>query len=345
MVKKVTIDVLKASQRSRPRHWIPVFGWIGLVLFLLLGLVFMGLLFTGNPYSDFIVSLFPDMVINIGGTDFSLLFLLTAVFFPAGIAVLGIFFLIFALRICTFRYVYWWLGIFLLLGLIAQALFTIFFSLFYLVPVISNSLAQIPASVMDTLLRVYYYTTLIFPFVFAFFWLLCIFYNVNYPAKYEEIYELRARRIKAYKTSDERIAYKKRFYEDYKRGNWVSMMLDLHFDALEPGSAKPIREDALEFMIYYTGLADATIDEAVINQYVREQRYKECRDIFHAAKAKSEAVGRGAKIVLPHYVPAPEKKRKLLKSETPKRVAPPAPAQYKKPQPSKVKTWTPDDIN
>ncbi|MCR5348711.1 MAG: hypothetical protein K6E59_03805 [Bacilli bacterium] len=350
MSKMVTIDVLKESQPSRPRHWIPVFAFLAFLISAVVGVVYMALVIPGVPFFESIVAMFPAMSIELNGKSFELVFLLKILFFPAGIFLLFLIFTIVAVRICIYRHAYWWLGAFMLTAIIVQPLLTGFWALYYLVPNMDTTLAGIPAQVMGILLQVHGYMNFGIPFLHTLFWLLCMLYNVTYPLKYSEIYDLRSARLAACGNSDERIEYKNRFYNDYKKGNWISMMLDLHFESLDPKSTKPMREDAFEFLIYYANICDSNVNEAIFKQYASQGRYYECRTLFHDALKKSESIDKGAKVVLPHYVaPKANKKpvfaKKPLKSETPKRVEPPLkPAAYKKPANSRVKTWTPDDI-
>lgn len=349
MRKLVTIETLKESQPTRPRKWIPVVAFIGFLLCVFSGLGYMAILYPDVPIFASIIALIPNLVTTISGVQYSLLFLLQILFVPAGIFGLCLILMIFAGRICSFRRAFWWLGAFMVIALIAQPLFVVFWSLYNFAPAMAGIFANIPAQVRDILLQVYGYLNFGMPFLFAVFWFFCLFYNVVHPMKYEEIYSLRTARLKACRNTDERIAYKQRFYDDYRKGNWISMMLELHFESLDPKSTKPMRQDAFEFLVYYANVCDANINEAILNEYAREGRYLECRTIFHDAVHKSEAISKGAKIVLPHYVePKPKKKPysgKPLKSEVPKTVEPPLkPAAYKRPADAKVKTWGPDDI-
>ena len=347
MCHMVTIEILQQSQRTRPRKWIPVFSAIAFFLSAILGVAMMSFLFPDIAFFASIHKQIPDLVIKMGEVSYTLLQMLGLVFVPGAVLGFCLIFLVPALRICGFRHGYWFLGAFLLLGWIALLLLYIFYTLYYLVPAIANVMANIPKEPFKIGETVYRYTAMVLPFVFTLYWLICMFYNVNYPGEYEEIYELRKKRLRSYRTTDERIQYNKRFYNDYKKGNWISMMLDLHFESLALGSSEPMREDAYDFLVYYANLCDNTVNKAVFDAYASEGRYYECRTIFHDLKAKADTIDRGANIVLPHYVPAKPKKKPAapLKAETPKRVEPPLrPVDYKTPSNDRVKTWRPDDI-
>ena len=342
----VTIEILEKSQPTRPRKWIPVFAVIAFLINLALGLFMLSFWIPDFALFKAMHEAIPAYTFVIDTHSYSLLQLLMAVFVPAGTAVLGLVFIIVCCKICGFRHAYWWLGVFLLIGYIALVLFVIFYALFYFVPVMTNWFNGIPADILNILGTVYAYLCLIWPLAMAFFYFLCFFYNLSYPGKYEAIYELRRRRLKSFRTTDERIEYRNRFYRDYKKGNWISMMLDLHFESLSRDSTAPMSKDAYDFLVYYANLCDDTVNRAVFDAYASEGRYYEVRRIFHDMKDKSETINRGANIVLPHYVPEKPKKKPLpKKAETPKRVDPPLkPADYKTPANDRVKTWTPDDI-
>ena len=302
MDKMVTIEVLKRSWSTRPRHWVPVFAVIMFLPSLAATLFFMLLAFRDWQISKNIIAMLPTDPITWFGpitnwVDFLYVFLLPVV-------LLGINLVNFILMCvtCSYRKAYFWFGVPMIFVYIAIALFTAFWLVLYFVPSFANMMAGvITADIMNILGLVYAWGTLGYSALFVLYLIFLFFYCVNYPAKYEEIYELRKQRLKAYPTAEERLQYRKRFYRDYKKGNWISMMLDLHFKSLEKGSTAPMRKDAYDFLVYYAAICDANVQKAVLDQYASEGRYFEVRKIFHAVKEKSDSALRGIRVILPHY--------------------------------------------
>lgn len=344
----VTIEILQKSQRTRPRKWIPVFSLFAFLVFALVAVFDLGLVFSNTSFGQTIVKLLPSTDVTIGSVTLSWLNLCIYLVVPAALAVLGIIGLVVAMKISSYRHSYFALSWLLLLLLIAVILLAVFFNLNLFVKFVTDLLSKIPQNIMDILFKAFIYCTLGCGAVFALFFFITLFYNINYPGKYEAIYDLRRARLKSFHNSDDRIAYKKRFYNDYKKGNWISMMLDLHFQSLEKGSTEPMRRDAYEFLVYYACLCDSTIKRAVFDEYAAHGRYFEVRNIFHDLKEKSDSIRQGgARIHIPTYVepsPKPRKKTKVKPADVPKRIPPFAPKSYKKTPDARLKTWSPDDI-
>lgn len=341
----VTIEILQKSQRTRPRKWIPVVSLIFLLILLVAGGYYVAFIFRDLEISQAILKPLPTDPINLSGVDYSWPDAMLFFFVPYGLLVLDLVTVIIAGKICNYRHIYWIYGWLLVLAYVGMVGVTLFISLYYLVPGIGQWLSNvIPVEVMTLLVNIHVYLALGETAGIALFLLFCLFYNLNYPGKYEEIYELRKKRLKSYPLSDDRIKYKKRFYNDYKYGRWISMMLDLHFESLDKDNKGPMRKDAYDFMVYYGCLCDTNIKRAVFDSYAAEGRYYECRTLFHDLQEKSHATENGAKVILPHYDPAKHGKKKKAKPE-PKRIEPPLkPVSSKRPPNARVKTWSPDDI-
>ena len=337
MEQLVTIEILKKSQRTRPRIWIPVFQAIMLLITLAVGLFETALLLPTLPFREAILALFGDSTIALGTLtgwgDVLAFFIL-----PVALVVINLVNIIVDVKICMYRRTYWWFGAILLILYIAVFLYTGFWMLYYFVEFFRNLIVAlepyIPMMAMINSYSIMGYTA-----AFVLFQIFCLFYNVNYPGKYEEIYTLRKERIKSYHTSDERIAYKKRFYDDYKRGNWISMMLDLHYKSLLPGSTAPMRKDAYEFMVYYAAICDADIKRAIFDEYAAQGRYLECRTLYNDVKAKGESARNGIRVILPHYQERKPRKAKARKVEG----MPPLPEGKPKPN-VRTKHYSPDEI-
>ena len=325
MNNMVTIELLQKSQRSRPRKWIPVYCFIVGLLLLLAGGFYAILLFPEVEFCAAFIAALPKQTFTVSEIVYDVPSFLLLIGMPIGMFVLAIFGLFVVLKICNARLVYWWIGFLILIGFIAEGLLTLYFSLYYLVPFLKKSMTFMQGNLLNILTMVWKYTNLGTIGLMFLFLLLGLFYNVNYPAKYEAIYDLRKKRIKSYHNLDEREAYKKRFYKDYKEGNWISMMADLHADALDTDSNDPMRKDAYEFLVYRTCLSDNNVREAVLNQFASEGRYYECRKYYREAVRKSEIVENASAIHLPRYQPKPV-------TYTPK----PAPKQEKIPEPTPV---------
>ena len=341
----VTIEILQKSQRSRPRKWIPVLSFIFLLITLVGGGYYAAFVFPDLSISQSIIAPLPTTPINLGGIDFTWPQAMLLFFVPYGLLVWDFVCSIICGKICNYRKIYWIYGWIFVVALIGMIGLTTFVSLYYLVPASGQWLANvIPADIIVLIVNIHVYVVLGETAALALFFLFCLFYNLNYPAKYEAIYELRKRRLKSFALYDERLAYKKRFYNDYKYGRWISMMLDLHFESLDKNAVGPMRKDAYDFMVYYGCLCDNNIKRAVFDSYAAEGRYYECRSLFHDLKEKSQATENGAKVIIPHYDPAKHRKKKI-KTEQPKRVEPPLkPYTGRRNPDARVKTWSPEDI-
>jgi len=341
----VTIEILQKSQRTRPRKWIPITSLIFLLISLVAAGYYAAFIFPDLEISQMIMKPLPVEPINIAGTDYSWRDAMLFFFVPYGLLVLNLITLIISGKISGYRHVYWIYTWILVVAFIGTVVFAAFFSLYYFVPTVGQWLSGVmPPEVLSLLGTIHVYLALGLTLGLCLFLLFCLFYNLNYPAKYEEIYELRKRRIKSFPLYDDRAAYKKRFYTDYKYGRWISMMLDLHFESLDKNAIGPMRKDAYDFMVYYGCLCDNNIKRATFDSYASEGRYYECRALFHDLKAKSEATENGAKVILPHYDPAKHAKKKPEKPE-PKKIEPPLkPLASRRTPDARVKTWSPEDI-
>ncbi|MBR1846689.1 MAG: hypothetical protein IJ787_03140 [Bacilli bacterium] len=350
MEKMVTVEVLQKSQRTRPRKWIPVVCFIFAILTLALGLLQAVYVFPKIKIFADIAAKLPEREIHVGSlTKLSELMVYAIV--PGAILLIDLFALIFTVKMSKYRHPYWWFGVPAIIVYIVMVLMTAFGILYYLVPFMTNLINKIPANILNRiLLRVVRYGPVAMSAGFFIIMLFGIFYNVNYPGKYEEIYNLRKARIKSFTTTAERIAYRDRFYNDYKKGNWESMMLDLHYRAFIKDSYEPMRKDSYEFFVSYCCKRDATLKKAVFDQYAREGRFYECRSIYSAIAEKSDVIDRGGKVVLPHFIPDPAepitmpllKKKKVAPAPAP--LPPRAPASMKTPPNKNLRTWRPEDI-
>ena len=343
----VTIEILKKSQRTRPRHYLPVMGWIFFVLMAVLAAGYACVIFNVTA----ITSLIPNANIAMPaiGADYPLVDWIKFLFGPLAILILGIPAFVVEIKMCSYRRGYWgfgWLVVLLFIAILILDLYCILYRLFG--PIRETLDRFVPANVADIIFMAFHYGNFGYAAVLAFCMFFAIIYNVNYPAKYEDIYALRKARIKAYTDLDDRIAYKKRFYEDYKLGNWNSMMFDLHFASLDPNSKAPMREDAFEFMVYLAGVYDSNVQAAVLRQYAREGRYYEARNLFAGTMAKSKAVDAGAKVILSHYgaeepaAPSKPARKRMVEEKPVPRLAP---TDTRRPKDIHDKHWTPDDIS
>ena len=332
----VSIENLEESQPTRPRHWIPVYCAIVLLLCLAVDGLYALCALNLGEISDSIYGLLPNLEIVMGDIVFGKDQIWLILFLPLGSYFINLFALIVACRMAHFRKAYWWYAIWVLLLYIALGFLTLAWELFTFVPFISDNLKKFLApDVINILWMVFVYGHLGVSALLLIALIFGLFYCVNYPAKYERIYELRRRHLKALRTCDEKIAYKKRFYNDYKRGKWISMMLDLHAESLKAGQVSRLDEDAYDFLVYYSCLCDSNVKKAVFDEYARNGRYFECRALYHEIKAKSDAIDAGAKVRVPTYVPSVEPKIQ----RRPKPVVKQAP-----PAPPKRRHYRPDEI-
>ena len=331
----VSIENLQRSQPTRPRHWIPVYCAIVLVLCLLVdGLYALCALDLGE-FSTALYDMLPNIEMVIGDYVYGKAALWMVLFLPVGMVVINLFALIVACRMASFRKAYWWYASFALIAYIAMVAVVTFENLFVFVPFVTDGISKvIPREVLDIIYQVFVYGNIGYSAMLIIALIFGLFYCVNYPAKYERIYTLRKRHLKALRTYDEKVAYKKRFYRDYKKGKWISMMLDLHAESLQKGSVSRMDQDAYDFLVYYSCLCDSSVKKAVFDEYARNGRYYECRNIYHEIKAKADAVEGGAKIRIPTHQATAEP-RIERRPKPVKKAAPPAP---------KRRHYRPDEI-
>ncbi len=349
MENMVTIEVLRKSQPTRPRKWIPVVCFIMFVITALCAGFQALYILGGTDFAKKILAKLPNLVFVFGGKYQRTFAEVTGFCFsPALLLVVNLVSLFIIKKICGFRKNYWILGWLLFLSFFVFLLLTIFMDLYYMVPFLGQFYDKIPANVMKILVTVFYYGTPIYSALFALFYFICIFYNVNYPAKYERIYELRKRRIKAYTDLDQRSAYKKRFYEDYRIGNFEEMLYELHSPEIETLSNEPMSRDAYDAMLHHSSYCNSVRQEALFNQYASEGRYYECRRMFKELKDVSDNLERGATIEIPHYSEQPRQAASAPLQVPPRRPAAPAPEPPLRPQAPRrnpnSKSWGPDDI-
>lgn len=330
----VTIDKLEASKPTRPRHWVPVYCFLILLLAVPAMVIYMACSFNMGDFSTAIFNFLPQVEIKTDTAYFDSLTVWMVLIQPCTLLVINILALFVSIRMATFRHAYWWYAIWVAIAYVVSALMVLFWNLFTFLPAFGDSMSTlIPANVLPIVWNSTVYLNfgltiaLIVALVFG------LFYCVNYPAKYECIYMLRKRHLRALLNSEERAAYRRRFYRDYKRGNWISMMLDLHAESLNAKSNERLPEDAYDFLVYYSCLCDSNVKKAVFDEYARHGRYYECRSIYHEIKAKSDAVDGGAKVRIPTYVPSTEPR--VERKPKPKVVPPPAP---------KRRHYRPDEI-
>ena len=335
--------VLKKSQITRPRKWVP---WVCLFAFLLsaaLGAYYMLLVFSENPFSQMLIAALPAIELTINNMVFGALAAFAFFFLPAANVILLIFPLVVSKKLCKYRKAYWWYGFFLVLGYILVPLVSILYGVYLITPGFQQFFQEYVPLVPVILSQATLYGNFILPFMFALFMFFGLFYNVNYPAHYERIYELRKKRLKSLATYDERALYKRDFYWDYMVGNWDSMLFNLFCIYYDPKNRDSMPADAFEFLIHYTEKCDGKMSRAVFNELAAEGRYLECRAHFQKALSKADAIDHGAKVSLPHYEPPKPKKPKP--APKPAKLDPPlAPEKTKRTPSARVKTWAPEDI-
>ena len=332
--RMVSIERLEMSQPTRPRHWIPVYCFIVLLLCLVPSLTYFLVSFDFGDISRNVYDTLPNLQLTIGGMVYGKEAVWLILILPVAMIVTNLFALIVACRMAAFRHAYWWYAIWVLLGFIGMAVVVTFYELLLFIPAFAENMTRmLPAQFFEIIRYVFVYGNLGLSAALMISLIFGLFYCVNYPCKYERIYQLRKRHLKALRTPEARKAYRKRFYDDYKRGKWISMMLDLHAESLKAGSRERMDQDAYDFLVYYSCLCDANVKKAVFDEYARNGRYLECRTLFHEIQAKSEAVDAGAKVRLPTYVPSSEPTIK----RRPKAAPAPAPA-------PKRKHYSPEEI-
>ena len=330
----VTIDKLRASKPTRPRHWIPVYCLLVLLLAIPALTIYMACSFDMGDFSAAIVNFLPIIEIKTNTVVYSSTTVWMILIQPCTLLLINVLALFVSIRMANFRHIYWLYAVWVLIASIASAIMVLFWNLYTFLPSFASSMSTlIPVDVLPIVWNstVYLHTGLTIALIVAL--VFGLFYCINYPAKYEAIYTLRQRHLRALPNAEERWAYRRKFYRDYKNGDWIAMMLDLHAESLNDKSNARLPRDAYDFLVYYSCLCDSNVKKAVFDEYARNGRYYECRAIYHEIKAKSEAVECGARVRIPTYVPSvePRIQRKPKAQVTP----PPAP---------KRRHYRPDEI-
>ena len=335
----VSLDTLKRSQIARPRHAIVVLGIISMILLLPLTLLYIWLLVPGS-------SLLAELATKTSWVKTMHLGSFMAYLgFPILIVALGFF------PFCTLnfmakcRHPYYWLStptwtLFSVTVLGGVGLYSILF-----IPGLYNFLAQRLniAEFLNVFQVVFLYVAVgygAFLCLAAFF---AIIYNVNYPAKYEEIYTRRAARIRAYPSYYDQKAYRIRFYENYRDGNWYQMMLDLYFKELSDPRAS-LDDACVEFMCEYAGYNNGQVRSTALREYHRRGDDKKLRELFFNYLAMRQSLENGAKLVLPGDVTLPGGKKTPVRSYPAPYVPPLAPQDQARPRDPNATNWSPDDI-
>ena len=277
----VTIEILKQSQRTRPRKWVRNFGWIFIWPMIAILMIMLGTIIP-NYFLNGIINQFD---VDFFGHPYKMMDFLQYLIIPATLWVVGFFPLALSQKMGKYRHPYWLLFIPAVIVTIVYPLGLLFIYLHDFVPTLTDLMNRfIPAQVFAIVNMVLQYVGIGLPILYIVVCIFAIIYNVNYPAKYEDIYHLRKERILSFDRLDERSAYRKRFYEDYKRGNWDSMMFDLHYASLQGASNEPMRDDAYEFLRYVNGRNEDHIHGAILDQYRKEGRYADIRKQYHRNK-------------------------------------------------------------
>ena len=325
-------------------------GWIFLFPVLIVLLLLVNQFWAASP----ITASLNENQITLGPITMGYFDLLRYMVLPIAVWVLGIPVVITSQRMGSFRHPYLIFAIPGLILLFAWPLLQAFIYLFRFVPAVSSALGRfIPESVVVILETISGLIALGFGA-----WLLaiCIFaivYNVNYPAKYEEIYRLRKKRLKSYRNLDQREAYKARFYRDYKRANWDSMLKDFFCDILNNESNDPIPYDAYLFIREANGTNEERISHRVLDTYKDNERYWEIRKMYHDNQHIADVVDNNGKINLPPRVKEVKKVKKPGKPKVKVVVEstrnggsniPPLQRDLVKATDPTSKKWSPDDI-
>ena len=335
--RMVTIEILKKSQRTRPRNWVRNFGWIFIWFFI----AFLVLLL-GNVIPDYFLTAQLDAYeVNFNGTVYTLSRFLYYLVGPIALWVLGFFPLNLARCMGKYRHINYLLFIPAIIVHVAMPVALGFIYLHDFVPQMTDLIDRfVPADILALIVNITTYVTVGYAGWCVLICFCALLYNLCPPLKYSDIYSLRKARVKSYRDLDERAEYKRRFYDDYKRGNWDSMMLDLHFASIEGTSDKPIPEDAYEFMRYLNGKNQDKINSAILDKYKEEGKYSSIRKIYHSNADLEDNIARGAKINLG---PKPKPSKPTPKpAPLPPHEPPLAPSKPKKDPNSKL--WGPDDI-
>ena len=334
----VTLEILERSQRTRPRKWIRNMGWIFIFPLLLISLLLLNQFWADSP----ITSWLNETIISLGTSSYPLYNLMTFLFLPAAAWVLAIPVIIMSQCMGSYRHPYLFLSIPGVIVVFAWPLLMAFVYLVTFVPSIASAIGRfLPADILSLLININGYVAIGYSIFLVLMCFLAIIYNVNYPAKYEEIYAKRKKRLLSYDDLDKRAEYKQRFYDDYKHGNFISMMYDLHFDVLEGESNEPIPEDAYGFIRFVNGKNRTQISSAILDEYMKDKRYWEIRKVFHDNEALRQSLEGGASINLPPRV-KPRKKKPAPAQKPP--FIPPLSSDLRKPLDEKSKSWSPEDI-
>ena len=341
----ITVDYLKRSQKSRPRHVIVLFGVFALILMVPLVAIFAWCVLPNSAlmqewaqYDSFLPGVKLDAFMFYYG-------------FPVLTLTIGMLPFIVLRYMCKFRPVYWWLGVpawivFILIDLATTVLYLLMF-----VPgLLEFVLGLMPAEVQPTFMEIYSMTATIYVYValgYAALLLIssifAVLYCVNYPAKYEEIYTRRKARLRAYPNYKDQEEFRIRFYESYKHGDWNQMMLDLCFEELT-NKNEPLSKEMIAFMAEYAGYGEGKVKEATFARYAARGEYERARKSFLATVRAKQAVENGARVVLPdERRPAPQKPVKPKPVEPKPYVPPLRPAREKGTDPSSTK-WRPEEI-
>jgi len=334
----ITKELLQRSQDSRPRYSIVALGWISLLIVLITaGLQGFLVLPDSALFEEWSIhgSFIPDMnlatfMVYIGGPIIAFLF--------------GIVPFVLINRMAKFRHPYLWLSIpvWIVFVLYIIAMIAIYVVMF--VPGVGDLLFKyVPIDYYYLALNIFIYLPLGYDALLLIGAIFGIFYNVNYPAKYEEIYARRKARLKAYPNYKDKDAYRARFYENYRDGNWEQMMLDLFYVDLLDKDA-PISEETMLFMAEYGGYSESKIKRAAFNAYCKKGQFREAREDFMRTLKAKEAVEGGAKIVFPDEItPLPEPVKPVRTYPAPY-VPPLRPADERRPKDPTSTKWRPEDI-
>ena len=334
----ITKETLQRSQDSRPRHSIVALGWISLIIVIGLALV-QGLLVLPNSplFAEWSVfnSFMPGMTVAA---------FMVYIGMPVLTFVLGIIPFILINRMAKYRPAYYWLSIPTWIVFVLYILAMIVIYIIMLVPGVAELLFKyVPQDYYLMALGIFIYVPLGYDALLLIGSFFGVIYNVNYPAKYEEIYDRRKRRLKAYPNYRDRDEYRVRFYQNYRDGNWEQMLLDLYYVELLDADA-PITPALAAFMAEYGGYSESKVKKAVFDAYCRKGQYREAREDFLRCLKAKEAVEGGAKIILPDErtpLPVKAKPKRTYKQPfvPPLRPAP----EPRRSDPTSTK-WTPDEI-
>ena len=315
-------------------------GWI---FFFPMAALLFGFLCPLIPNFSFVAAINEYGVI-FAGKGYLLFDFLTFFIFPVALWVIGFFPLVLSQKMAVYRHAYYF---FFIPAIIIHILYPISLTLLYLnewVPAVTQIVERtIPAEVMTLIGNITGYVGIAYAGLLLMICFFAMCYNGNYPGKYEDIYRHRKARLKAYRSLDDKIAYKKRFYNDYKKGKWESMMFDLHFAALESNGNEPIPDDAYEFMRMINGRNEDHIKSEMLDRYRADGRNAEVRKIFHETQKVEHAMTHGAYIHLPQRIKPPKPKKQHVPKPEPYR-APLDNSQPRKPRDPKNSHWSPDDI-